>query len=143
MEMDKLEMVIAIGIVAVLVFGFMFISLSMSDGPNLRSNTYSRSISSDDIVGTYKNSKDSKSFLELKEDGTYVLNINNCEGYLELSGIYEVRDNSLVLINRNSFPDYETLVNNEELLFTGLDGNFVLEEDLVCVYKGANFIRQN
>jgi hypothetical protein len=142
MEMDKLEMVIAIGIVAILVFGFMFVSLNLSDGPNLRSNTYSRSIDSDNIVGTYKASKDSKSFMELREDGTYVLNINNCEGYLELSGIYEIRDNTLVLINRNSFPDYETLVNNEELFFTGLEGDFVLEEDLVCVYKGTNFVRQ-
>ena len=142
MEMDKLEMVIAIGIVAILVFGFMFVSLNLSDGPNLRSNTYSRSIDSSNIVGIYKDSVDAKSSLELKEDGTYVLNINNCAGYLELAGIYEIRDNSLVLINRNSYPDYETLINNEELFFTGLNGDFVLEEDLVCVYKGANFVKQ-
>ena len=143
MEMDKLEMVIAIGIVAILVFGFMFVNLNFSDGPNLRSNISDRSIDSDNVVGVYNAEKDSKSFLELKEDGTYVLNVNNCAGYLELAGIYEIRDNTLVLINRNSFPDYDTLVNNDELIFTILDGDFVLEEDLVCVYKGTNFIRQN
>ena len=143
MEMEKLEMVVAIGIVAILVFGFMFVSLNFSDGPNLRSNVSDRSINSDNVIGTYKDTKDSKSYLDLRSDGTYTLNINICAGYLQLSGIYEIRDNSLVLINRNSYPDYETLVNNEELLFTKLDGDLILEEDLVCVYKGTNFVKDN
>ena len=142
MEMDKLEMVIAIGIVAILVFGFMFVSLNFSDGPNLRSNISDRAIDSNNVVGVYRAKKDSKSFLELKNDGSYVLNINSCDGYLQLSGIYEIRDTSLVLINRNSFPDYETLINNDELMFTILDGDFILEEDLVCAYKGTSFAKE-
>jgi hypothetical protein len=78
--------------------------------------------------------------LALNEDGTYSLNINICEGYLELEGVYELRDKNLYLINRTSYEDYPNLYDNEEFHFTLLDDNSVrLEEDLVCLFRETVF----
>ncbi len=140
--MDKLESIIALGIIILILAVFFAINIS-TDDIQLRNNVdrnIDRSISTDDVTGTFVVKNDKNSKLVLNEDGTYSLNINICEGYLELEGVYELRDKNLYLINRTSYEDYPNLYDNEEFHFTLLDDNSVrLEEDLVCLFRETVF----
>ena len=140
--MEKLESIIALGIIILILVVFFAINIS-SDDVQLRNNIdrdVDRSVSLNDVTGTFTVKDDKNSKLLLNEDGTYSLNINICEGYLELEGVYELRDKNLYLINRTSYEDYPNLYDNEEFHFTLLDDNSVrLEEDLVCLFRETVF----
>ena len=140
--MEKLESIIALGIIILILVVFFAINIS-SDDVQLRNNIdrdVDRSISLNDVTGTFTVKDDKNSKLLLNEDGTYSLNINICEGYLELQGVYELRDKNLYLINRTSYEEYPNLYENEEFHFTVLDDETVkLEEDLVCLFRETLF----
>ena len=140
--MDKLESIIALGIIVLILVVFFAINIS-SDDVQLRNNidrNIDRTVSTDDVTGTYLVKSDKNSKLLLNDDGTYSLNINICEGYLELKGVYELRDKNLYLINRTSYEDYPNLTDNEEFHFTVLDdGSVRLDEDLVCLFRETLF----
>lgn len=140
--MDKLESVIALGIIILILVVFFAINIS-SDDVQLRNNIdrdMDRNISLNDVTGTFTVKDDKNSKLLLNEDGTYSLNINICEGYLELQGVYELRDKNLYLINRTSYEEFPNLYENEEFHFTVLDDETVkLEEDLVCLFRDTLF----
>jgi len=136
--MEKLESIIAVGIVFIIVFIFIFINYDNSS-PNTTSISGNRSMTIETIPGMYIVEDDKNSFLNLNDDGTYLLSINICQGYLELKGIYEIRTDKLVLINRNKYPDYENLKDNEEITFSKIDNNFILEEDIECIERGKVF----
>ncbi len=93
----------------------------------------------DTVTGKYVADADKSSYLYLDEEGTYLLNLNVCNGYLELDGIYELRNDKLVLINKNKFPDYENLTDNDEIHFSKIDDVFILNEDLVCIPQDTSF----
>ncbi len=140
--MEKLESVIACGIILLIIIVFFFVNLYSDDSTNLSNNSrnMTRDVTVDEISGLYVVKKDKDSRLQLNKDGTYSLNINICDGYLELQGVYELRDKKLYLINRVSYDDYENLKENEELHFTMVDENTIrLEEDLVCVFRETLF----
>jgi hypothetical protein len=140
--MEKLESIIALGIIILILVVFFAINIS-SDDVQLRNNIdrdVDRSISLNDVTGTFTVKDDKNSKLLLNEDGTYSLNINICEGYLELQGVYELRDKNIYLINRTSYEEFPNLYENEEFHFTVLDDNTVkLEEDLVCLFRDTLF----
>ncbi len=139
--MEKLESIVALGIILLIVLVFFAINIS-SDDINLRNDVrdVDRNLTVDELNGVYSVKGDKNSKLLLNENGTYSLNINICEGYLELQGVYEIRDKNLYLINRTSYEDYPNLNNNEEFHFTILDDNTVkLEEDLVCLFRETLF----
>ena len=140
--MDKLESIIALGIIILILVVFFAINIS-SDDVQLRNNIdrdVDRSVSLNDVTGTFTVKDDKNSKLLLNEDGTYSLNINICEGYLELQGVYELRDKNIYLINRTSYEEFPNLYENEEFHFTVLDDNTVkLEEDLVCLFRDTLF----
>ena len=140
--MEKLESIIALGIIILILVVFFAINIS-SDDVQLRNNIdrdVDRSISLNDVTGIFTVKDDKNSKLLLNEDGTYSLNINICEGYLELQGVYELRDKNIYLINRTSYEEFPNLYENEEFHFTVLDDNTVkLEEDLVCLFRDTLF----
>ena len=139
--MEKLESIVALGIILLIVLVFFAINIS-NDDINLRNDVrdFDRTLTVDELNGVYSVKGDKNSKLLLNENGTYSLNINICEGYLELQGVYEIRDKNLYLINRTSYEDYPNLNNNEEFHFTILDDNTVkLEEDLVCLFRETLF----
>ena len=140
--MEKLESIIALGIIILILVVFFAINIS-SDDVQLRNNIdrdMDRNISLNDVTGTFTVKDDKNSKLLLNEDGTYSLNINICEGYLELQGVYELRDKNLYLINRTSYEEFPNLYENEEFHFTVLDDETVkLEEDLVCLFRDTLF----
>jgi len=140
--MEKLESIIVCGIILLIILVFFFVNLYSDSSTNLSNNSrnMTRDVTVDEISGLYVVKKDKDSKLQLNEDGTYNLNLNICDGYLELQGVYELRDKKLYLINRVSYDDYENLKENEELHFTILDENTIrLEEDLVCVFRETLF----
>ncbi len=136
--MEKLESIIAVGIVVIIVLVFIFINYD-NNSPNTTSVSGDRSMTIQTVPGMYIVENDKNAFLSLNDDGTYYLNVNICQGYLELRGIYEVRTDKLVLINRNKYPDYESLKNNEEINFSKIDNKFILEEDIECMNRGTVF----
>jgi len=140
--MEKLESIIALGIIILILVVFFAINIS-SDDVQLRNNIdrdVDRSVSLNDVTGTFTVKDDKNSKLLLNDDGTYSLNINICEGYLELQGVYELRDKNIYLINRTSYEEFPNLYENEEFHFTVLDDNTVkLEEDLVCLFRDTLF----
>ena len=88
--MDKLESIIALGIIILILVVFFAINIS-SDDVQLRNNIdreVDRNISLNDVTGTFTVKDDKNSKLLLNDDGTYSLNINICDGYLELQGVY-------------------------------------------------------
>ena len=90
------------------------------------------------LLGTYivKNDKNSK--LTFNDDGTYVLTINVCEKYLDITGTYEIRDSKIKLYN--SEYSYDDLNNNEELTFTIIDEKTLKsDESLVCTPQETLF----
>ncbi len=138
--MEKFESIIAVGIVILIILVFFFINLANDDDVNLINNSIDRSGVVEDVTGSYEVKNDKNSKLLLNDDGTYSFNLNICEGYLELKGVYEVRDRNLYLINRTSYEEYTNLYDNEEFHFTILDDNSIrLEEDLVCLYRETLF----
>ena len=141
--MDKLESIIAGGILILIVLVFFLVNLSGEGNINLRNNTslgIARNLKTTDVTGVYTVKKDKNSRVLLNDDGTYSLNLNVCDGYLELNGQYEVRDKNIYLINRNNYEDYPSLTNNEELHFEIVDEKTIeLEEDLVCLFGETLF----
>ena len=141
--MEKLESIIAGGIILIIILVFFFVNISNDDGANLRNNSKrnpGRNLTIADISGSYEVKKDKGSKLQLNDDGTYNFNLNICDGYLELSGVYEIRDKKLYLINRVSYEDYENLKENEEFHFSIIDDNTIkLEEDLECLFRETLF----
>ena len=91
-----------------------------------------------DLIGTFTVRNDRNANLTLKNDGTYILKINVCEDYLELTGTYELRDSKLKLNNDSSYhPDLD---GNEELSFTIVDENTLMsDESLVCTTQNTLF----
>ncbi len=136
--MEKLESISTFGIVVIIVLVFIFINYD-NNSPNTTSVSGDRSMTIQTVPGMYIVENDKNAFLSLNDDGTYYLNVNICQGYLELRGIYEVRTDKLVLINRNKYPDYESLKNNEEINFSKIDNKFILEEDIECMNRGTVF----
>jgi hypothetical protein len=93
-----------------------------------------------DLTGTYLVKKDKNSKLELRNDGTYYLNINVCENYLLITGKYEIRDSKIILYNANY--SYDDLNGNDELTFTILDDKTIKsDESLVCTIQETLFER--
>lgn len=93
-----------------------------------------------DLTGTYLVKKDKNSKLELRNDGTYYLNINVCENYLLITGKYEIRDSKIILYNTNY--SYDDLNGNDELTFTILDDKTIKsDESLVCTIQETLFER--
>lgn len=141
--MEKLESIIAGGIILLIILVFFFVNISNNDGANLRNNSkrnMNKNLTVEDVSGSYEVKKDKNSKLELIEDGTYSLNLNICGGYLELQGVYEIRDKHLYLLNKVKYEDFEDLKDNEEIKFTIVDENTIkLEEDLECVFRETLF----
>ena len=141
--MKKLESIIAGGLLLLVVTVFVLITLSGEGNVNLRNNASSgiiRKLKDTDVTGMYNVKKDKNSHLQLNSDGTYNLNLNACDGYLELDGVYEVRDSNVYLLNKSSYEDYPSLKDNEEFHFTLLNENTLeLEEDLVCLFGETLF----
>ena len=141
--MYKIESIVAGGIILLIILVFFFVNIMSGDEANLKNNAKRNptgGVTIDDVSGSYIVKKDKNSKLQLNEDGTYNLNLNICNGYLELSGIYEIRDKNLYLINRVSYDDYENLKENEEFHFGIVDENTIrLEEDLECVFRETLF----
>ena len=141
--MEKLESIVAGGIILLIILVFFFVNIMNGDEANLKNNskrTTTGDVTIDDVSGIYEVKKDKNSRLQLNEDGTYNLNLNICNGYLELSGVYEIRDSNLFLINRVSYDDYENLKDNEEFHFSIQDESTLqLEEDLECIFRETLF----
>ncbi len=141
--MEKLESIVAGGIILLIILVFFFVNITNDDGANLRNNSkknMNKNLTVEDVSGSYEVKKDKNSKLVLIEDGTYSLNLNICGGYLELQGVYEIRDKHLYLLNRVMYDDFEDLKDNEEIKFTIVDENTVkLEEDLECVFRETLF----
>ena len=141
--MEKLESIIAGGIILLIILVFFFVNISNNDGANLRNNSkrnMNKNLTVEDVSGSYEVKKDKNSKLELIEDGTYSLNLNICGGYLELQGVFEIRDKHLYLLNKVKYEDFEDLKDNEEIKFTIVDENTIkLEEDLECVFRETLF----
>ena len=96
----------------------------------------------ENIIGNYKVQEDKKSILNINEDGTYEIHINVCEGYLEVSGEYEIIDKKLKLLNESKFEKYPSLYENYEFSFTIIDDDTLrLDEDLVCLFQNTLFER--
>lgn len=94
-------------------------------------------VNEDGIYGTFVNVKDAKSYLEIKEDGTFKFSINVCEGYV----IYSEGNAILyknVVVNDGA---YEVTLNirakssldNANLSFTS---KLVSDEGVVSEYNG-------
>ena len=141
--MRKIEAIIAGGILLLILLVLFLVNLSGEGNINLRNNAslgIARNLKVTDVTGEYNVKKDKNSHLLLNEDGTYNLNLNICDGYLELNGVYEVRDKNIYLINRVNYEDYPSLTNNEEFHFGIVDENTIeLEEDLVCLFGETLF----
>ena len=140
--MEKLESIVALGIVLLILIVFFAVNISNDDVQlkNSLDNGVTRSISQDDIYGTYNVKGDQNTRLVISEDGTYSLNLDICSGHLELKGVYEIRDKNLYLINRTSYEEYENLYENTEFHFTINDDDTIrLEENLECVFSGTLF----
>ena len=141
--MEKLESIVAGGIILLIILVFFFVNISNNDGANLKNNSkrnMNKNLTVEDVSGSYEVKKDKNSKLVLIEDGTYSLNLNICGGYLELQGVYEIRDKHLYLLNKVKYEDFEDLKDNEEIKFTIVDENTVkLEEDLECVFRETVF----
>lgn len=141
--MEKVESVVAGGIILLIILVFFFVNIMNDDGVNLKNNAKknpNRTLTAADVAGSYEVKKDKSSRLQLNDDGTYNFNLNMCDGYLELNGIYEIRDKKLYLINRTSYEDYENLKDNEEFHFSIVDENTIkLEEDLECIFRETLF----
>ena len=141
--MEKLESIVAGGIILLIILVFFFVNISNSDGANLKNNSkrnMNKNLTVEDVSGSYEVKKDKNSKLVLIEDGTYSLNLNICGGYLELQGVYEIRDKHLYLLNKVKYEDFEDLKDNEEIKFTLVDENTIkLEEDLECVFRETVF----
>ena len=141
--MEKLESIVAGGIILLIILVFFFVNISNSDGANLKNNSkrnMNKNLTVEDVSGSYEVEKDKNSKLVLIEDGTYSLNLNICGGYLELQGVYEIRDKHLYLLNKVKYEDFEDLKDNEEIKFTLVDENTIkLEEDLECVFRETVF----
>jgi len=140
--MDKIESIVALGIIVLILVVFFAVNISSDDIhlTNNIDNGYVRNVVADDVTGSYSVKDDSNSKLLLNEDGTYSLNLNICSGYLELKGVYELRDKNIYLINRTSYEDYENLRENEEFHFLVVDDNTIkLDENLECELQGTLF----
>ncbi len=140
--MEKLESIIALGIVILILIVFFAVNISNDDVQlkNTMDNGVVRSISTNEIYGVYNVKGDQNTKLVINEDGTYSLNLDICSGHLELKGVYELRDKNLYLINRTSYEEFENLNNNSEFHFTVNDDDTIkLEEDLECVFRGTLF----
>jgi hypothetical protein len=141
--MEKLESIIAGGIILLIILVFFFVNLTTDDSANLRNNSkkhVARNLTVEEVSGSYEVKKDKNTKLQLNEDGTYNFNLNICGGYLELQGVFEIRDKKLYLINRVKYEEYENLNDNEEFHFTIVDENTLkLEEDLQCVFRETLF----
>ena len=140
--MEKLESIIALGIVILILIVFFAVNISNDDVQlkNTMDNGVVRSISTNEIYGVYNVKGDQNTKLVINEDGTYSLNLDICSGHLELKGVYELRDKKLYLINRTSYEEFENLNNNSEFHFTVNDDDTIkLEEDLECVFRGTLF----
>jgi hypothetical protein len=140
--MEKLESIVALGIVLLILIVFFAVNINNDDVQlkNSLDNGVTRSISSNDIYGTYNVKGDQNTRLVINEDGSYSFNLDICSGHLELKGVYELRDKNLYLINRTSYEEYENLNNNTEFHFTVNDDDTLkLEENLECVFSGTLF----
>ena len=141
--MRNREAIIAGGILLLIVFVFFLVNLSGEGNVNLRNSAslgIVRNLKSTDVTGMYTVKKDKNSRLLLNENGTYNFNINVCDGYLELTGQYEVRDKNIYLINKVIYEDYPSLKDNEEFHLSIIDENTIeLEEDLVCLFGETLF----
>ena len=140
--MEKLESIVVLGIILLILVVFFAVNISNDDVQlkNSLDNGVTRSLSSDDIYGTYNVKGDQNTRLVINEDGTYSLNLDICSGHLELKGVYELRDKNLYLINRTSYEEYENLSDNTEFHFTVNDDDTIrLEENLECVFSGTLF----
>ena len=107
--MEKLESIVAGGIILLIILVFFFVNITNDDGANLRNNSkknMNKNLTVEDVSGSYEVKKDKNSKLVLIEDGTYSLNLNICGGYLELQGVYEIRDKHLYLLNRVMYDDF-------------------------------------
>ena len=137
--MKKTESIVVVGVLFVLVVSFMIFSLVTNTNPNTTPVSGNRSLTLESVTGKYIANSDKTAYLYLNDEGTYLLNINVCQGYLELSGIYELRNDKLVLINKNKYPDYENLIDNDEIFLSKIDDVFILNEDLVCTPQETSF----
>ena len=140
--MEKLESIIALGIVILILIVFFAVNISNDDVQlkNTMDSGVVRSLSTDEIYGVYNVKGDQNTKLVINEDGTYSLNLDICSGHLELKGVYELRDKNLYLINRTSYEEFENLNNNSEFHFIVNDDDTIkLEEDLECVFRGTLF----
>lgn len=141
--MNKIGSFLVVGIIFVLVITIMIFSSVTNTNPNATPIAGNRSLTLDTVTGKYIADNDKAVYLYLDEEGTYILNINVCNGYLELDGIYELRNDKLVLINKNKFPDYENLMDNDEIHLSKIDDVFTLNEDLVCTPQNTSFKKVN
>ena len=139
----KMESFIVIGVLFVLVIVIMIFSSATNNNPNATPLSGNRSLTLESATGKYVSVTDKAAYLYLDEEGTYLLNVNVCNGYLELDGIYELRNDKLVLINKNKYPDYENLKDNDEINLSKIDDVFVLNEDLVCTPQDTSFKKVN
>lgn len=99
-----------------------------------------RSFSNIKLHGEYKVKDDNNTYLILRDDLTYELSINSCEGHVKLEGEYEISSDDLMLLNNASLTEYETLNENEVLSFTIIDNKSLkLKEDLLCVVRETLF----
>ncbi len=99
-----------------------------------------RSFSDTKLHGDYRVKDDMNTYLKLRDDFTYELSISSCEGHIKLEGTYEIFSDNLKLINTNSFSEYDTLNENEELSFTIINNKSLkLDEDLICVFSETLF----
>lgn len=109
---------------------------------NIETKKEEKIITKTTLLGTYTNKENKNINLTLKEDGTYTLNINVCEGYLSLTGNYVIANTRLKLINNKTNSNYETLNNNAEFSFTiNNENEIVLDESLVCTEQLTKFER--
>lgn len=115
----------------------------LDDINNTEINNIDKSIlQKSDIIGIYKVKDDKKSILDLKENGEYELHINMCEGYLKVTGNYEIVDKKLKLLNDTDFENYPSLKENYEFSFTVIDSDAIrLDEDLICLFQNTLFER--
>ena len=76
--MEKLESIVALGIVLLILIVFFAVNISNDDVQlkNSLDNGVTRSISQDDIYGTYNVKGDQNTRLVISEDGTYSLNLD-------------------------------------------------------------------
>lgn len=87
--------------------------------------------------------EDKTTTLQLKGDGTFQMNVNNCNGVSNISGKYSKKDKKITLSEIENIPEGITGYDLKEITFDIEDKDLKVNNDLGCMYKDSLFTKNS